>query len=205
MKTRTAPGEFGRGDSKGFEIENKQWNTSEGRKGPWPWQIIRLIKKGWLSEILYQNPSTLTSDHNANAISGGLSLHIDSDKSLIRHIYATEADHYKQAGEDSSETCESEHPSLGQRYVLFILLCFGGLFLAFGPFMSFNDQRGGWRTYLCGLGVVCCEIGLLFWFMSGLYPYSWGLPPQWLPAKWNPCPQSYRQYFPHGENVSQKL
>jgi len=25
-----------------------------------------------------------------------------------------------------------------------------------------------------------------------------------LPAKWNPCPQDYRDYFPHGQSVTQK-
>jgi hypothetical protein len=42
---------------------------------------------------------------------------------------------------------------------------------------------------------------MAFWFFSFLHPYTLGLPrglpPEWLPAKWNPCPQDYRDYFPH--------
>jgi hypothetical protein len=54
-------------------------------------------------------------------------------------------------------------------------------------------------------GIGCAELGLLFLVMGGLHPYTWGLPPQWLPAKWNPCPQDYRDYFSYGQNVSHKL
>jgi IS1 family transposase len=45
---------------------------------------------------------------------------------------------------------------------------------------------------------------MAFWFFTFLHPYTWGLPPEWLPAKWNPCPEDYRDYFPHGEIVTQK-
>jgi hypothetical protein len=51
-------------------------------------------------------------------------------------------------------------------------------------------------------GVGCVWLGLLFLIMTGLHPYTWGLPPQWLPAKWNPCPQEYRDYFPGSDQSS---
>jgi hypothetical protein len=47
-------------------------------------------------------------------------------------------------------------------------------------------------------GLVCSEFSLLFLFMTGLHPHTWGLSPQWLPQQWNPCPPNYRDYFPPG-------
>ena len=124
----------------------------------------------------------------------------------IGGVYATPADYNQKSSKESGSTCEDEHPSLNIRCVTFIVLCFGGIFLAFGPGMSLNNQRRVLRTSLVISGIGCCEIGLLFWFMTGVFPFSWGLPARWLPAKWNPCKQSHHsQAFPHGVTVAQKL
>ncbi len=151
-------------------------------------------------------PSALAANIGRDIVSCRPGLFPDFPKSIIGGVYATPADYNQKSSKESGSTCEDEHPSLNIRCVTFIVLCFGGIFLAFGPGMSLNNQRRVLRTSLVISGIGCCEIGLLFWFMTGVFPFSWGLPPRWLPAKWNPCKQSHHsQAFPHGVTVAQKL
>src|ERR1700733_13277895 len=70
--------------------------------------------------------------------------------------------------------------------------------------MSPHDKWRVWHTALVCCGVGSVWIACLFLIMVGLHPFTWGLPPQWLPAKWNPCPADYRDYFPHSQTVPQK-
>jgi IS1 family transposase len=70
--------------------------------------------------------------------------------------------------------------------------------------MSLHDQWRTWHTALICCSVGCVGLSCLFMIMTGLHPHTWGLPPQWLPQKWNPCPQDYRDYFPHGQIVTPK-
>jgi IS1 family transposase len=131
------------------------------------------------------------------------SLRLNRPQSRYRSTYTPPTNPYEQAGEESGGSCEDERPSLNARCVIFIFLCFGGLFLVFGPGVSFDNKWGRRCAYL-GLG--SCWLGLLFWFLSNVFPYTWGLPPQWLPARQNPCRHSnYRQQRAHRETVSQKL
>jgi IS1 family transposase len=128
----------------------------------------------------------------------------DLIKSSIGKTYATPTNVNQQTGENSYSDCGSERPSINERFTMVLSLCFGGFLLAAWTTEHINDNRRVLRSSLvvCGLG--SSELGLLFLIMSGLHPYTWGLPPQWLPAKWNPCPQDYRDYSPHREIVTQK-
>ncbi len=47
-----------------------------------------------------------------------------------------------------------------------------------------NYKRRSLSSALIGLGGICVLVGNLFWFLTGVFPYSWGLPPNWLPKAW---------------------
>ena len=96
----------------------------------------------------------------------------------------------QQTSEGGSQPCEKERPSINERCVIFICLFFGGLFCTFCASDAINKEWRVLRAALVYGGIGCCDLGLLFWFLSCLiYPYSWGLPPQWLPVKWRNCPE----------------
>ncbi len=107
-------------------------------------------------------------------------------------------------GSKGSDACVQERPSLNVRCVISAGLCLFGL--CWGLFMALriDNERDFRRAVLSLLGGVFFAIGMGFWFFTFLHPHTWGLPPEWLPAKWNPCPQGYRDYFPHGQTVTQK-
>jgi len=139
-------------------------------------------------------------------------LAFDSSKGTNGGIHATPADYHQTAREDdkkSSENdtghCETERPSIAVLLGIVFGLTFGGLLGAIWAGVGLDDKRRVLRASLFLFGLGCSEFGLLFLLATGFYPYTWGLPPQWLPTKWNPCPKDYRQYFPHGQNVSQKV
>jgi hypothetical protein len=128
-------------------------------------------------------------------------------KSANGGTHASNRGEHQNKGEPSISECEIERPPLNVVFPLCSGLLFGGLSGTFLVLMAFgiNYKRRLLRASLVGFGLVCSESGLLFMFATGAYPYTWGIPPQWLPTKWNPCPKNYRQYFPHGQNVSQKV
>lgn len=95
-----------------------------------------------------------------------------------------------------------ERPSIDATMILFLCFGFGGLLVEFLPLYwcllvpsSVNYQR-----LLFGVSLVggCCASGAIVWFfLSGVYPYTWGLPPQWIPAKWNQCQENEQYRFSH--------
>jgi hypothetical protein len=107
-------------------------------------------------------------------------------------------------GNNRVENCKVERPTIPVYLGIVFGLVFGGILGVIGAGMGFNDEWRVWRTALICCGVGSIWLACLFGIMSGLHRYTWGLPPQWLPAKWNPCPQDYRDYFPHGQSVTQK-
>jgi IS1 family transposase len=127
-------------------------------------------------------------------------------------LYATIAD-YKQtpsqdnqnARSNSGGDCETERPSIPILLGVVFGLVFSGLFCGVWAGVGLDDQWRGARAALVAVAFACSEAGLFFLILTGVYPHTWGLPPQWLPAKWNPCPQGYRQHFPHVQTVSQKV
>jgi IS1 family transposase len=120
--------------------------------------------------------------------------------SHAKNSYCRQDGVYEDAG-----TCYTERPSINERLTMFFSFGFGGFLLALGATEYVNDERRVLRSSMIALGLGCSDLALLFLFMAGLYPYTWGLPPQWLPAEWNPCKQSNQGHqFSHWENVSQK-
>ena len=119
--------------------------------------------------------------------------------------YAAQANKDKRNGGDSGHACEQERPSLNVRCAIFGGLCLFGLGWGLSMALRIDNERDFRRAALSLLGAVVFGLGMSFWFFTFLHPHTWGLPPQWLPEKWNPCPADYRDYFPHGQNVSQKL
>lgn len=184
MKPHASIYELDRRGANYFQSEHKEWNS-----------VFGLIKVVRTVSLVHQYPRTLAGLLQVD-------LPLDGPQGSDRSTYSAPANPYKQASENSGGSCEGERPSLNKRCVLFVLLCFGGLFFAFGPGVSFDNKWGRLCAY-CGIGS-CCG-GLLFWFLSNTFPYSWGLPPQWLPARWNPCEQGDTDKHSHSETVSQKL
>jgi hypothetical protein len=100
----------------------------------------------------------------------------------------------ENAPQDSgSHRCRSipvERPSVNVAMILFACFGFGGLLVGFVPLyvcllmpLSVHYERILIRTAWCG---GCCSSSAILWlFLSGLYPYTWGLPPGWLPKTWN--------------------
>jgi len=149
--------------------------------------------------IMWVNPLGQGSLHQVR-------LAFDDTQSPIGRLHATPADIRQKPGKESYGKCETDRPGINVVFPVVFCLFFGGFRFALWVTENVNDKRRVLRASLIGLGLGCTEFSLLFLVATGLYPYTWGLPPQWIPAKWSPCPQNYRQYFPwhHVETVTQK-
>jgi IS1 family transposase len=133
-------------------------------------------------------------------------LSFNQAKSTDRCANTTSADNHQGQSKKRSESCEVERPGIVPVFFIAFSLVLGGLGGAFWVLFNINDNRCALRTTLFCVGVTCGAIAFPFYFLTALaFPYTWGLPPQWLPAKWNPCPQDDYQRVPHGETVSQKV
>ena len=135
---------------------------------------------------------------------GLLPLVFDSVQGAESSLHAQSADDQQKAADSRAGNCRIERPSIPVFLGIVFTAVFGGFIFALWAIFQFHKSRPRLCAYLWIAGICCAECGLLFLIMSGLHPFTWGLPPQWLPAKWNPCPQDYRDYFPHVQNVSQK-
>ncbi len=130
-------------------------------------------------------------------------------KSPNGSTHATPTDTYQQSSEQGHndgnnrvENCEVERPSIPVLLDIAFGLVFGGLLCIFGAGVGLHNKWRCWRTALIGSGIVCVWLSVLFVLMTGLHPYTWGLPPQRLPTQLNPCPQDYRDCFPASEHSS---
>jgi IS1 family transposase len=133
-------------------------------------------------------------------------LAVDLPKGSISGINATPTDYYQKASKNRYGDCGAYRPSINLSFVIFICLTLGGfLWSVFVPFWI-DDKRRILRTSAVCFGLGLSEGGILFFIASGFFPYTWGLPPNWIPERWNPCKQSKSQQEPaHRVNVSQKL
>jgi hypothetical protein len=89
--------------------------------------------------------------------------------------------------------------------MFFLCSVIGGFLLALLVTLGVNDKRFSCRPYLIFLGISIAISGCIAAAAWMTFPFTWGLPPNWLPTKWNPCPKDYRQDLPHGETVSQQV
>jgi hypothetical protein len=134
------------------------------------------------------------------------SLFLNRTESAYGGADAKIADYHQYAGERSDRNCRTDRPSINERFVIVISLVFGGFFWALYVSFRIYDKRRVLRASPAWLGLGLAEGGILFLIATGFFPYTWGLPPQWLPEKWKTCRQSQGQSnFPHGEGVTQKL
>lgn len=135
-------------------------------------------------------------------LKGNLAIHnvsllFDSAKSSIGSFNGTRANYHQSEGEQRYRNCYTQRPSINTFLVIFVCSFLLGLLLTFGTIEHFDDHWGFRCTTSIGIGT--CGLSLLFWFMAGfVFPWTWGLPPAWIPAKWNPCPQKDYQRIPHG-------
>jgi IS1 family transposase len=200
MKPRPAIKQFDRSATNRFEVKNK---IRYSRHTKHDFRPLDVFVESRLSDVVNENPSTL-------AVNQGVRLASNRSQCPNRGDYTAQANEHQKEGEYSDSYCRTERPSLDVIFTLYPLLVLGGFLWSAGAIVClyFDYERRFVRTLLILasiFGVVCAEGGVLFFIMTGFYPYTWGLPPQWIPAKWNPCPPNYRQYFPHRETVSQKV
>ncbi|HTX33562.1 MAG TPA: hypothetical protein VME43_01020 [Bryobacteraceae bacterium] len=88
--------------------------------------------------------------------------------------------------------------------MIIVGLFLGGLFWSFWVAEHIDEDRRA--CGLASLGWCACGAAMLYLILTGIYPFTWGLPPQWLPAKWNPCQNSQGdQRLSHRKIVSQKV
>ena len=99
-----------------------------------------------------------------------------------------------------------ERPSRNLAGPFCFILCVGGFYWCLYVIFNIYDKRPHWGSYLIAAGLTCSAVGACLAGLFATNPYTWGLPPQWLPADWLNCQQSQNdQQFPHGESVSQKV
>jgi len=116
------------------------------------------------------------------------------------------ADSYEDKGNrgPSRRSCIEERPPLYIASALFFGVGLGSLFLAILMAFCVNYKRPFLAASLIGIPALVAACAPLWWFYYCLFfPYTWGLPPSWLPDKWNPCKQENGSQ--HGETVSQKV
>jgi IS1 family transposase len=144
------------------------------------------------------------SIHNARLPFHEFGLVSDLTKSQNRRYYAAESDKNQGDGRPSAKLCEVERPSLHLASALFFGVGLGSLCIALVMAFCVNYNRPFLAAALIGPFIGIAAASPIWWFnYCFLYPYTWGLPPNWLPKKWNPCEQEKRS--PHGLNVSQKV
>ena len=132
-----------------------------------------------------------------------ISLSLDNLQRAVSGSNAEPPNDYKRASEGRSCNCADYHPSIHQLFAIVFGLFFGGLLVLMWDAEHIDNHRCA-RIWLCVSGFACAEGALLFLVLWIFHPFTWGLPAQWLPAKWNPCPQDCCDYFPHGQTVTQK-
>jgi IS1 family transposase len=125
-----------------------------------------------------------------------------------RGAYGSNTNKYEDASSNGCNSGPDERPSINVAMILFLCFGFGGLLLGFLPLywcLLMPESVNYQRTLFCAswIGGLCAAGSIISLFLWGVYPYTWGLPPSWLPKKWNPCEQNKGSQ--HGQTVSQKL
>ena len=206
------PGAFPRGVDAMLEFAGTRGNQIRQH------QTIHSYRR---SGIFQRN--TLGMDRNAallkshGSIFNKVSSNPRSDRALLQFSLPLYSQERHNRGKDAAETdsnqggsrpsgklCEVERPSLHLASALFFGVGLGSLCIALLMAFCVNYKRP-----LLAAALICPFLGIavfspIWWFnYCFLYPYTWGLPPNWLPKKWNPCEQEKRSR--HGLNVSQKV
>jgi IS1 family transposase len=153
--------------------------------------------------VLYQDPLS-----HGSRLKGYLAF--DGKERAQGREHAADTDKKEERGGGGCNASPSEHPSIESTMVLFLCFGFGGLLLCFLPlyWCLLVSRSVNYQGALFGasfLGALISSGSIVWFFLSGVFPYTWGLPPGWVPKHWQECQDTYRQGFPHGLNVSQKL
>jgi IS1 family transposase len=99
-----------------------------------------------------------------------------------------------------------ERPPLGFQHTFFLCSIICGFLLALFMTLRIDNEWSRWRPYLVITGLAIAIGGCIAAAAWLTFPFTWGLPPNWLPEKWNPCAQGKPdQTVPHELNVSQKV
>ena len=142
--------------------------------------------------------------HKAEVPISLFSLGVNRVQSPKRGPYTKTSDNQEESANKRATNCRIERPSIPMFLGVVFASVLGGFIFTLCSILKFHESRPRLCAYLWIIGTGIAELGILFLIMSGLHPFTWGIPPQWLTAKWNPCPQDYRDYFPHSQTVTQK-
>lgn len=145
---------------------------------------------------------------NRAGLQFGLSL--DSTKRSERRAYAANTNKNKNSRSKGCDSIPDERPFIDVAMILLLRFGFGVLFIGFLPLkccLPMPKSVNYDRILFCAscFGSICASCSVTSHFLWGLYPYTWGLPAQWLRKKWDdPRRHSeYRQSLPHAVNVTQ--
>ena len=171
----------------------------EGGPNPKNLKLVGSGAENWKLRDLHQYPS-------ANRIYLCLNLFFNSPESSQSSKDSAKPNTEEGEGSESCNTAPSERPSIDILMVLFVCFGFGGLLLGFLPLYirllvpsSVNYERVLFGAALFGILSACCAVVGLF--LTGVYPYSWGLPPSWIPQQWQPCQSQQQQKLPHSSVI----
>ena len=171
-------------------------------------KIHKHLEVIWLKRVLFQ--FLYSPIHEVNTLvelrGHQIGLPLDGTQRPDSRNDAAESDNDERSGGPSRKLCEVERPSLHLASALFFGVGLGSLCIALVMAFCVNYERPLLAAALIVPFIGIAAASPIWWFnYCFLYPYSWGLPPDWLPAKWNQCQNQNRSDFPHGENVSQQV
>jgi hypothetical protein len=136
----------------------------------------------------------------------GFSLLADFSQGVYCSTSTAYSDNYKGSSGPSRKPCILE----SSVFDIENMLSFGvGLSaLAFSLLMAFcvNYKRKLLSAALIGIpALIAASCPVWMYYAGFVFPYSFGLPPNWIPDRWHQCQYTENQRLPHLENVSQKL
>jgi hypothetical protein len=167
---------------------------------------------------IYDQPGTFGIDDGLSAqlsnISLGFcqrSLALNRPQSSKGRKYTADAYENQDSGSNGCNPVPDEFPSINAAMVIFLCFGLGGLLLVFLPlYVCFlvSSSVHYERILFCasGVGASSASCAIIWPFLFGLYPFTCGLPPSWLPEKY--CPRQKEdksQTLEHGKTVSQKV
>ena len=131
---------------------------------------------------------------------------LNSAKSPNGSAYAEESDYGKRESRPSREACIEKRDAFEITNMQFFGIGLGSF--AFGLLMAFcvNHKRKLLCAALIGLpGLIGASSPVWLFYATFVHPYTWGLPPSWVPERGKICEQRAGQRkHAHIENVSQK-
>lgn len=168
------------------------------------------------SYAVSQNQPGLRIRHHIRWTSGGqypgtfginhvLGLLLYDSQSVISGSYAVTSDNDENNSTESYYCGATYRPEINHGMVIIFSLFFGGFFWSLWVSKYINEERRFLRMAYVGFSL--CSLTMLYFVLWLFHPFTWGVPPGWLPKKWNPCEENneHCDRLWHRNSVSQKL